>query len=104
MGLIIALTGVLLLAGCTNTKETPQKEALIVAGSTTVQPIAAKAAEKYMEKNLNVAISVQGGGSGTGIKMVTEGSADIGMSSRELYRRRTNIQNRSEVYEIAQME
>jgi len=101
MGLIIALTGVLLLAGCTNTKETPQKEALIVAGSTTVQPIAAKAAEKYMEKNLNVAISVQGGGSGTGIKMVTEGSADIGMSSRELTADELTSKTGLKVYEIA---
>lgn len=85
-GLIIALLGVMLLAGCTGDNGGGKKQAdtLSVAGSTTVQPIAARAAEKYNQEQSNVKVSVQGGGSGAGIKMVSEGSADVGMSSREL--------------------
>lgn len=46
-GLLIALAGVLLFAGCTsnNNGGTNQADTLSVAGSTTVQPIAAKAAD-----------------------------------------------------------
>ena len=90
-GLALALIGVLLLAGCTSnqgngdvTTTVPQKETLAIAGSTTVQPIASRAAEEYMKINKNIVVSVAGGGSGAGIKMVKEASADIGTSSREL--------------------
>jgi phosphate transport system substrate-binding protein len=100
-GLIIALLGILLFAGCTNTNEAGQKTTLTVSGSTTVQPIAAKAAEKYMEGKSNVAVSVQGGGSGTGIKMVAEGSADIGTSSRELTSEEIAANPDLKAYEIA---
>jgi phosphate transport system substrate-binding protein len=85
-GLLTAIIGVLLLAGCAsnNNGGTKQSDTLSVAGSTTVQPIAAKAAEKYNSEQTGVKVSVQGGGSGAGIKMVSEGSADVGMSSRDL--------------------
>ena len=81
---LLALLGLLLFAGCTQGPGTGQKESLSIAGSTTVQPIAANAAEEYMADNPNIAVSVSGGGSGTGIKMVSEGSTDIGTSSRDL--------------------
>ena len=101
-GLLVALLGVLLFAGCTGTNDGgQQKETLTVAGSTTVQPIAAKAAEKYMEKKTGVVVSVQGGGSGTGIKMVAEGSADIGTSSRELSADELKANPDLKPYEIA---
>ncbi|MFZ2455412.1 MAG: phosphate ABC transporter substrate-binding protein [Candidatus Altiarchaeia archaeon] len=84
-GLLIAVIGALLFAGCSgNNNGGKQADTLSVAGSTTVQPIAAKAAEKYNQEQSNVVVSVQGGGSGAGIKMAIEGSADIGASSREL--------------------
>jgi len=57
---------------------------LSLAGSTTVEPIASKAAEVYMEKHPDVKVTVQGGGSGTGIKMVGEGTVDIGNASRKI--------------------
>ena len=83
-GLLTALMGMLLFSACTSDSNGGKKETLTLAGSTTVQPIAAKAAEEYMKDNPNILASVSGGGSGTGIKMITEGSTDIGMSSREL--------------------
>ncbi len=54
------------------------------SGSTTVQPLAQAAAEKFMEENPDVTVTVQGGGSSTGITQVSEGAVDIGDSSREL--------------------
>ncbi|MEA3254452.1 MAG: phosphate ABC transporter substrate-binding protein [Candidatus Altiarchaeota archaeon] len=82
MGLLSLVTVVILISACIDGGE--KKETLSIAGSTTVQPIAAKAAEEFMKKNPGVIVSVQGGGSGTGVKMVAEGSADIGDASREL--------------------
>ncbi|MEA1924747.1 MAG: phosphate ABC transporter substrate-binding protein [Candidatus Altiarchaeota archaeon] len=81
-GFLSMLTAVILITGCIGGGE--KKETLSIAGSTTVQPIASKAAEVYMGKHSDAIISVQGGGSGTGIKMVAEGSADIGCASREV--------------------
>lgn len=41
---------------------------MLLNGSTTVLPIAQKAAEAYMAENPDVKISLSGGGSGNGIK------------------------------------
>ena len=57
---------------------------LKIDGSTTLQPIAQAAADKLMKMNKNLSITVDGGGSGTGIKDVQAGIVNIGMSSREL--------------------
>lgn len=54
-----------------------------VKGSTTVQPIAEKAAELFMKANPGVIITVKGGGSGTGFKSLLEGTVDIGNASRD---------------------
>jgi len=58
-------------------------EDLKIDGSTTVLPIAQKAAEVYMKKNPAVKIFVSGSGSGTGIKALIDGTTDIADSSRE---------------------
>lgn len=55
-----------------------------ITGSTTVLPIAQKAAEVYMKKNPGVRLSVAGTGSGDGIKAVIDGTADIGDASRDM--------------------
>jgi phosphate transport system substrate-binding protein len=59
-------------------------QTLSVQGSTTVLPIAQKAAEKYMDLHANVNIQVSGGGSSVGVRSAGEGTSDIGMASREL--------------------
>jgi phosphate transport system substrate-binding protein len=58
-------------------------EDLRIDGSTTVLPIAQKAAEVFMKKNPDVKIFVSGSGSGTGIKALLDGTTDIADSSRE---------------------
>jgi phosphate transport system substrate-binding protein len=57
---------------------------VIVAGSTSVQPYAEVLAEEYMILHPGTEIDIQGGGSAAGITAADSGTADIGMSSREL--------------------
>jgi phosphate transport system substrate-binding protein len=57
---------------------------LTISGSTTVLPIADKAATAFKALYTGLTITVTGGGSGAGISAVGSGTADIGMSSRDL--------------------
>ncbi len=57
---------------------------LTVSGSTTVLPIADKAATAFKALYPDLTVTVTGGGSGAGISAVSQGTADIGMSSRDL--------------------
>ena len=59
-------------------------EKVVMEGSTTVLPIAQKAAEVFMQKNPNADISVRGGGSGVGIASIIDGMCDIANSSRPI--------------------
>lgn len=61
-----------------------KKQSIKVSGSTTVLPIAQKAAEAYMAGHPNADIQISGGGSGVGVQQIGEKTVDIGMSSREL--------------------
>ncbi len=56
-------------------------ETLTIQGSSTVLPIAQKAAEVFMQKN-DVNITVRGGGSGNGIAALIDGATDIADASR----------------------
>jgi phosphate transport system substrate-binding protein len=58
-------------------------EDLRIDGSTTVLPIAQKAAEVFMKKFPKTRVYVSGSGSGTGIKALIDGTTDIATSSRE---------------------
>jgi phosphate transport system substrate-binding protein len=90
VGLIVLLAGAIAVAGCTDTTQKPgavpqvQKQTIKVSGSTTVLPIAQKAAEAYMATHPNADIQISGGGSGVGIQQIGEKTVDIGMSSRDL--------------------
>jgi phosphate transport system substrate-binding protein len=61
-----------------------QAEKIVVEGSTTVLPIAQKAAEVFMNNNPGADISVRGGGSGVGIASLIDGACDIADSSRPI--------------------
>ncbi|MDY7080017.1 MAG: phosphate ABC transporter substrate-binding protein [Chloroflexota bacterium] len=55
---------------------------LQVAGSTTVQPLAEKLAEAFMDLNPDLVIEIQGGGSSVGVTSAGEGTVDVGNASR----------------------
>jgi phosphate transport system substrate-binding protein len=64
---------------------------LKVSGSTTVLPIADKAATNFKAIYPGLTVTLSGGGSGAGITAVSGGQADIGMSSRELQPSENNL-------------
>lgn len=91
----LAMTAVLtvgMLAGCGSKEEsseaatTPAESGgkIVLVGSTSVDPLAQKLAESYKASNPGVEIEIQAVGSSAGIKAAIDGSATIGMSSREL--------------------
>lgn len=53
---------------------------ITVAGSTALQPLAEQAGKVFTDENTKASINVQGGGSGTGLNLVSQGTAEIGMS------------------------
>lgn len=50
------------------------------AGSSALLPLAQAAAESFMEENPDCVVTVNGGGSGEGLKQVADGAIDIGNS------------------------
>jgi len=62
----------------------PAPKQITVKGSDTMVILAQKWAETYMKSHSNVVIQVTGGGSGTGISALINGSTDICNASRPL--------------------
>lgn len=79
----IAVLGIsAVLAGCGGGSGESEKKGTVItgSGSSALLPLAKKAAAEFKEKNPDVSIVLNAGGSGTGLKQVSEGSVDIGNS------------------------
>ncbi len=61
-----------------------EKGKVVIKGSTTVLPITMKAIEAFRMIKPEISISVEGSGSGNGIKAILDGTCDIANSSREM--------------------
>lgn len=82
------------LAGCGQNQQTggepaePETPALsgtiTIQGSDTMVNLATAWAEKFMDENPDVEVTVQGGGSGTGIAALINGTVDFANASREM--------------------
>ncbi len=62
----------------------PLSGRITFAGSTTVQPLAAKLGEAFQQRYPHVALDIAAGGSVVGIQAVHDGTVDVGMASRAL--------------------
>jgi len=66
------------------------KKIITVKGSDTLVILAQRWAEKYMADHPDVAIQVTGGGSGTGISALINGTTDFANASREMKKSEIN--------------
>lgn len=76
--------GVIALMSALTVTTASAKETISAVGSSSVTPLMEVFSETYMKKNPEVFIEVQGPGSSAGVKAAKNGSADLGMSSRDL--------------------
>jgi phosphate transport system substrate-binding protein len=81
--LILLIASAVLFIGCKK-KEGIEKSIVSVKGSDTMVNLSQKWAETFMKKNANASIQVTGGGSGTGIAALLNGTMDVANASREL--------------------
>ncbi len=71
------------IGGCSKSRQ-GQQQSIQIKGSDTMVNLVSALAEVYMRNHPGVEISVTGGGSGTGISALINGTTDICASSRQL--------------------
>jgi len=80
LALVLAL-GITALTGCGGSKTADK---VVIAGSTSVQPLSEELATAFMKANKDITVEVQGGGSGQAAVALADGIADIGALSRDV--------------------
>ena len=63
-----------------DTKTESLSGTITAAGSSALKPLADDAADSFLNENPDVSITIDAGGSGEGLKQVSEGTVDIGNS------------------------
>jgi len=66
---------------------------LNITGSSTIAPLAAELAKRLEDKNPQLRINVQTGGSSRGLADIRQGISDIGMVSRKLNARENDVRS-----------
>ena len=81
---IALMAGVFFLLGTSISMDVKASELITVKGSDTMVLVAQRWAEEYMKKHPEVTIQVTGGGSGTGIASLINGTTDLANASRPI--------------------
>lgn len=81
---IISLIATAAIAVSMISANAAQNGNVVIKGSTTVLPITMKGLEAFKSVRPAISISVEGSGSGNGIKALLDGTCDIANSSREM--------------------
>jgi phosphate transport system substrate-binding protein len=86
ISLISTIIFALFVLGCSkkDKQDSQNKKSITIKGSDTMVHLVSSLAEAYMKSNPAVQISVTGGGSGTGIAAIINGTTDICASSRDM--------------------
>jgi phosphate transport system substrate-binding protein len=97
LGLVLSLS---LIAGCVAPED---QQTITIKGSDTMVLLGQRWAEVYMKEHPQVAVQVTGGGSGTGIAALINGTTDICQASRPMTgeeKTTAKEQRKAEVVEI----
>ena len=81
LALVLALGA---LTGCSKRSGVGGQNSITIKGSDTMVHLVSNWAEAFMNKNPDVEVSVTGGGSGTGIAALLNGTTDICAASRKI--------------------
>lgn len=85
LAVLLLLLSSFAVAGCgKKDKNTQNKKSVTIKGSDTMVHLMSTLAEAFMKKSPEVQVSVTGGGSGTGIAALINGTTDICASSRDI--------------------
>jgi len=90
---VFAIAVVIAMSGCSrsNDDSASEKTFITVKGSDTMVHLASTWAEVFMKENPGIEVSVTGGGSGTGIAALLNGTTDICAASRKIKDKETKL-------------
>ena len=78
--LVTMVGGAFVGCGSTASTDTTEEKSIAISGSTALLPLMEAAVEGFKAQNAGYEINAQGGGSGTGLTQVLDGSVNIGNS------------------------
>ena len=88
---LIFLMLVLTIVGCGKKNDETKSKSFMIKGSDTMVQLMSLLSESYMKTNPENKISITGGGSGTGISALLNGTTDICASSRDIEEKEISI-------------